>query len=350
MIKSPMVFSCRAVCVLIALLVLAPSCRAISEENYATTYKTAVLPFLNSGQRFNFPSADGKYALSGIRFLHPHAKGMIVVVNGFSQSWLQYGELFYDLYHQGYSVISYDHRGQGLSPHLVPFNSQIGYVRDFSEYSDDLDAFMEHVVKPLHPGARGLFLIAHSMGAAVATEYLELHSASPPFEAAVFCAPMYQITTAPYPEWLAQTTVGTAHLLGLGQHYAIGKHDYDPKEPFKSNKVTQSFARWQQNQQTKTKYPEIVIGGPSNEWVNTSLSKTRRIRSKEAAITVSTLLLEAGKDQLVGSQAESQAGAMIPHSRLILFPESQHEILMEKDTIRDKALSEIERFFADKEH
>lgn len=350
MLKSPHGFFSRKFFILLALLATITPCLAISENNYAQTYQNTVIPFLNSGQRFNFPSADGKYALSGIRFLHPHAKGVIVVVNGFSQSWLQYGELFYDLYQQGYSVISYDHRGQGLSPHLVSFNSQIGYVRDFSEYNDDLDAFMKRVVQPLHPGTRGLFLIAHSMGAAAATEYLERHSTTAPFDAVVFCAPMYQITTAPYPEWLAQTIVGTAHLLGLGKHYAIGKHDYNPNEPFKSNKVTQSFVRWQADRELKINHLQAVIGGPSNEWVNTSLSKTRRIRSKEAAVTPPMLLLEAGKDQLVINQAESQAGAIIPHCRLLSFPESQHEILMEKDPIRDKALREIERFFADTDH
>ena len=55
---------------------------AIPENDYASTYEKVVVPFLSSGQRFTFRSADGKTDLQGIRFTHPGAKGVIVVVNG----------------------------------------------------------------------------------------------------------------------------------------------------------------------------------------------------------------------------------------------------------------------------
>ena len=344
MVNSPMVFFFRKYFALPALLATITPCLAISENNYAQTYKSAVLPFLNSGKRFNFPSADGKLSLSGVRFLHPHAKGMIVLLNGRAQSHLNYAELFYDLHRQGYSVISYDHRGQGLSPHLVSFNSQIGYIEHFSEYSDDLNSFMEQVVKPLHPSSKGLFLIAHSMGAAVATEYLETHTTPPPFEAAALCVPMFQINTAPYPGWLAHFIVGSLQTLGLGRHYAPGEHDYDSQEPFSKNKVTHSLIRWQQMQQIKNDYPRALIAGASSGWVNTSLSETRKIRARESAISVPTLILKAGEDQLVINQAETRAGEVIHHCQLRAFPGAKHEILMESDPLRTQALREIMRF------
>ncbi len=347
MIKSPMIFFLRALFLLMVLFALITPARAISEQNYAETYKTAVLPFLKSGEEFSFQSADGRHSLRGIRFIHPQAKGMIVILNGFSQSWLQQGELFYDLYHQGYSVISYDHRGEGLSPHLVPSHSQIGSIEHFTSYADDLNSFMEKVVHPIHPSSKGLFLIANSMGGAIAAEYLERYANPPPFSAVALTAPMFQINTHPYPEWFAQIIVGGAHFLGLGRHYAVGRHDFDPKVPFDGNEITHSLPRWQADREVKILYPTTVIGGPSYDWVHTSLCETRTIRSKTSAITVPTLLLEAGKDQLVMNQAISQASTTIPKVRLVTFPESNHGILMEKDVIRDKALTEILRFFKD---
>jgi lysophospholipase len=331
--------------ILLALFACASPCQAISEKSYANTYKTAVLPFLKSGHQFSFPSADGQYALQGIKLIHPQAKGLIVIINGRAQSILNYSELFYDLYRHGYSVISYDHRGQGLSPHLVPANSQIGHIEHFSDYSADLNAFMEQVVKPLHPSSKGLFLIAHSMGATVATEYLETHTTPPPFEAAVLCAPMYEINTAPYPGWLAHFIVGSLQSVGPGRHYAPGEHDYNPKELFEKNKVTHSLIRWQQMQQIKNDYPRALIAGASTGWVNASLSTTRMIRARESAITVPTLILEAGKDQFVNNQAETRAVQIIPHCQLRSFPTAKHEILMESDPIRTQALREIQRFF-----
>ena len=136
---------------LVCSLAQAPLTHAISEKNYQHDYQETILPFLKSGEQFNFQSADGKYALSAIRFTHPDEKGLIVVVNGQSEPWLKYGEVFYDLYQKGYSVYSYDHRGQGLSPHLGANNSQIGHVDHFLHFPLDLNEFMEKVIKPVHP-------------------------------------------------------------------------------------------------------------------------------------------------------------------------------------------------------
>lgn len=332
---------------LLASLICSSSLLGISETNFESKYQDSIIPFLNSGQHFSFLSADTRYSLQGIRFIHPNSKdekGLIVVINGFSQSWLQYGELFHDLYKKGYSVISYDHRGQGSSPHLVPNHSQVGYIDHFSDYSADLNMFMEHIVKPLHPDAASRFLIANSMGGAITSNYLETHSSPPPFAAIVLSAPMFQINTTPYPEWLGHLIVSSMTTIGLGKHYAIGMHDFDPQEPFKNNKITHSLARWKADREVKILYPKVVIGGPSNAWVNTSLSATKKIRSHEFSITTRTLLLEAGEDQLVMNQAILDAAKKIPYCRLVTFPDSKHGILMESDTIRNKALTMIERF------
>lgn len=334
---------------LLATFACSSPCRAVPEANYIREFHQTLLPFLNSGHQFTFPSADGRYTLQGVRFTHPNTKdekGLIVVINGFSQSWYQYAELFYDLYRQGYSVISYDHRGQGLSPHLVPFNSQIGYIGHFTDYSEDLNAFMEKIVKPLHPSSKNLFLIASSMGGAITAEYLEQHSSPSPFQAVVLSAPMLAINTDPYPAWLAHLIVGIAQAAGLGRHYAIGKHDFDPKDPFSDNKITHSLPRWQADREFKILHPKAVISGPSNGWVNTSLGETPKIRAKASSIQTRVLLLEAGEDQLVINQALTTASLTIPHCRLVSFPKSRHGILMESDPIHDQAMREIEYFFS----
>jgi lysophospholipase len=319
--------------------------RAIPEKNFKSNYTRSILPFLESGKRLSFASADGKYSLSGVVFRHPRERGMIVVVNGRTESWLKYGELFHDLYSQGYSVISYDHRGQGLSPHFVPWNHQIGHVAHFGDYAQDLNMFMEKVVKPLHPDSKGLFLIANSMGGAVAAEYLELHGNPPPFQAVVLCVPMLEINTKPYPEWFAQIMVGTLTTLGFGEHYAPGQHDSNFNAPFDHNPVTGSSDRWWSYGMAALTHPRIKLGGPSNGWVATSLSETKRIRKAIPEITLPVLILDAGKDEFVLDKALYAASSTMPNCRLISFPEARHGILMESDPIRDRALAEIEGFF-----
>ena len=278
-----------------------------------------------------------------MKFIHPNEKGLIVIINGQSELWLKYAEIFYDLYQNGYSVYSYDHRGQGLSPHLAPRNSQIGHVDYFNEYAFDLNEFMETVIKPIHPQSKNLFLIAHSMGGAVAAEYLE--SFQSPFQAVVLNAPMFRINTKPYPEKIARTIVQVSKMIGLGKRYAIGKHDDHCDRLFENNIVSSSKVRWEINNQLCESNPETVIGGPSSGWVNAALREGKFIRSNASKIKANVLMLQAGLDQLVVNESATKACSKMQSCKLSIFPTSQHEILMEQDVIRDLAFTQMEAFF-----
>lgn len=315
--------------------------RAITENDYARNHEKEVAPFLASGQRFSFLSADGKTRLQGIRFVHPEAKGVIVVANGSTESWLKYGELFYDLYRSGFSVTSYDHRGQGLSPHLVPSNPQIGQIDDYDLYAADLNAFVRHEI--VTGKNEKLFLLAHSMGGAIALDYLELHPS--PFHAVVLSAPMLRINTAPYPESVAWATASFFHAIGLGDHYVIGKHDRNPKDPFEGNPLTSSRNRWNAIQSVWNTHPEVVLGGPSNDWVARAITGTSATRERLPKIKERVLILQAGKDEFVMNPDQDTARTKIPGAVMVRFPDAKHEILMESDPIRQKALAEIVRFF-----
>jgi lysophospholipase len=66
---------------------------------------------------------------------------------------------------------------------------------------------------------------------------------------------------------------------------------------------------------------------------------------KLEAIDIPGLLLAAGHDRLVSLPAIRRAAARLPNSELIVFgQESRHELLRERDPVRDKALAMIDRF------
>jgi lysophospholipase len=327
---------------LIGWLALAEQVSAIPEEGYAKRYGQSVLPFLATGQRFAFRSADGVTPLQGIRFPSPGSNGVVVVLNGSTESWLKYGELFYDLQAKGYGIFSYDQRGQGLSPHLVKQDPQIGQIEDFGLYAADLEVFLRDVVLPTHPSR--LFLIAHSMGGAVAIDYLQHHHRSP-FRAAVLSAPMIRINTSPYPEPLARLVVKLLQAMGLGARYAPGKHDRDPGEPFELSRITSSRERWNAIARVWDSHPEAVLGGPSNDWVARALEETTLIRTHPGQVDLPVLVLEAGRDAFVRNPPDDELRRMLPGARIVRFPESRHELLFERDGIRDRAIREILRFF-----
>ncbi len=312
----------------------------ISEKGYEAAYLNTIVPFVNHGDAFTFTTRDGT-SLSAVRFVHPQSRGTIVVVSGRSETWLKYGEVFYDLYRRGFTLYSYDHRGQGRSPHLVSSNRQIGHIDDFDHYSEDLEDFVAKVVVPA--GEPRLFLLAHSMGGAVAAQYLA-HGETP-FRAAVLSSPMLTINTKPYATPIAKAITWLEIGAGRDEEYAPGKTDWDPGLPFEKNDVTGSPERFWMSGAVFRMYPETTIGGPSNGWVCRSLMATPRIVRRMKAIRTPLLMFQAGSDQIVKPKGENDGCAAAAHCTLVVVPGSQHEILMEKDAIRDPAIEAIDRFF-----
>ena len=122
------------------------------------------------------------------KLTNPEHKKAVLIVNGRIESSWKYQELFYDLYRQGFDVYSFDHRGQGLSDRLLS-DSDMGHVYDFTDYIDDMDIVVKkHDLSEYQQ----CFIIAHSMGGAIATRYLQTHPEHP-FTGLILSAPMFGI-------------------------------------------------------------------------------------------------------------------------------------------------------------
>ena len=334
--------SCSRLLPLIFALFSSHSALALPEAEVKASLDTKIIPFLQSGEQFFFPSEDG-LNLSAIHFENPAHLGTIVFVEGRSESWLKFGEVFFDLYQRGYSIYAYDHRGQGLSPHLSSVNPQIGHVKFFSDYAHDLHAFVETVVLP-HSVGQKLYLLSHSMGGAVAMDYLENYDH--PFSKAIFAAPMLEINTKPYPEAVGLSIVKLQILLGKGQNYAITQRDYQTDLPFESNTLTRSEPRFWMTNEILRRNPKSIIGGTSNNWIAQSIQATHRIRKAAERVEIPFLLFQSEKDQIVKPRGQATACANAGTlCTLEVMPDSQHEILMERDSIRVRALERISQFF-----
>jgi len=324
-----------------ALLFGSLSAYAIPEKGYAEAYFETIVPFLNSGEIGLFPTRDGMN-LAYIRFVHPNSKGAILVLPGQGEPWLKYGEVLYDLYQKGYSVYSYDHRGQGLSPHLSSKGHEIGHIDRFAAYTEDLEDFIDRILLP--PGGESkYFLLAHSMGGAIAADYLS--RGKTPFKAAVLSSPMLTINTKPYPRFVGRTLAALAIRYGQDKSYAQGQGDFDPGLPFEKNKVTSSPERFWMSTSVFRSNPRAVIGGVSYGWVYRALKATPKIVRKMKGITTPVLMFQAGRDQFLKSKGQNKGCGSTPTCSIRTFGDSQHEVLMERDVIRDSAMAAVEAFF-----
>lgn len=328
--------------VIAALLLLLPSWGfAISETHYAHVLQRKVLPSVNSRLRVSsFPAGDGVSIVYGTLRGNP-AKGTIVIVPGRTESIGTFTELIYDLSAMGYSVAILDHRGQGRSTRLVN-GSDIGHVESFDHYVKDLSAFLNNEVFGRLP--RPYFLLADSMGAAISAFYLTEYSH--PFTAAAFAAPMFQIKTAPFSEWIAKRLANLLHLIGYGAGYAPTQAAFDFTAKFEQNNFTRSRARFEADMQRLRSEPAVAVGGPSVSWIVQVLNATDRIPSLATKIQIPLLIFRSGTDAFVETEVQSKFCSAARECRLVDYPAAYHSLLIEEDGVRDSILQRLGNFFS----
>jgi len=234
-----------------------------------------------------------------------------------------------------------EHRGQGESGRLLA-DPQKQHVVDFDDYVTDLGTYLDTFVKARAHAKT--YLLAHSLGGAIATTYMERHPCA--FDAAALSSPMYQINTAPYAEWEAFFLSGVYDTIFKGNDYVQGRGPYDPSETFEANTVTRSRDRWTMNHLLWLAHPEIQVGGPTNRWIHEAIEGDIALRAEAALLTTPTLLFKAGADQIVVTSAQDEVCAKARSCTKIAYAGAQHEILQETDDVRGAALSAALTFFA----
>jgi lysophospholipase len=327
---------------IVASLVLAFQAWAVPEANYAEDMATKVMPFYAQGVKGTFAGKDG-VPIAYMKFENPNEVGAIVIVSGRTETYALYAEPIYDLAQKGYSIYIYDHRGQGFSGRMLA-NPQIGYVNHFDDYVDDMKTFVDTVVNATPHQRR--FLLAHSMGGLVAGRYGLRYPND--FDAFALNCPMVRIDTTPYPYLIAQAIVDINITLGKSDNFSNGQKPFNPNETFAKNDVTHSFLRWTTRHNAFIDNPTTQLGGASNHWIEESFEAGKNLLSNADQFQPPVLVLQAGEDKLV-EVAQEQAFCAVAKNCKIVGPYKGafHEMLRERDEVRDDVYAQIEKFFAE---
>lgn len=251
-------------------------------------------------------------------------------------------ESMIDLAQMGFTVMTFDWPGQGGSTRLIP-GSQKGHIDDFKTYLKTLDYFLTQKVRPQALGP--IVLLGASMGGEIALTYAREYPKQ--VDGIILAAPMLEIKTAPYPKELARFLSDWLSFLGASRVYAFGYGDYDPKKnSFEKNKETQDPERYKQNHQLMKDFPQLVTGGPTFGWVNAAFNAMEKVQTPGylEAIQTPTLLASAGLDQIVDPKKDKEMCARIPGCIHKLYPSAFHNLLLEKKSIRNDFLNQINAF------
>lgn len=324
----------------------------IREAEYTARFASEVQPlWATRVKRDHFVGVGGiKLAYAAVDV--PDERAAVVIVTGRTENILKYQEVVADLVRQGYSAYVYDHRGQGFSERLLPDEREKGHVRRFDDYVDDLQTFVDKVVRKT-PNRR-LFVLAHSMGGGVATRHLERFPGT--FAAAALSSPMHQpnakivVSADSSCEWFRFTGwMFSESWAGLTpKPYSHGRYDAQ------TNIYTHSPLRWDKVLQVENEHPEVRLGGPTRGWADEACTASARMIAQADKVKTPVLVLQAGEDAAVTPEGQDQFCAALARAgvaqcetgRPVRFEGARHELLIESDAHRVPAMTAILAFFA----
>lgn len=289
-----------------------------------------------------FTAADG-IRLRGAIFpaLGRGNAGTVLLLHGRAEFIERLHETVRDLQIRGFTVATFDWRGQGGSERRLK-NIAKGHVRSFRDYERDLDAAVTHLMAGL---PQPWWLLAHSTGGLIAA------AAEPKltgvFRRAVFTAPFFGLGDFGIPDRLARILARTLWLVGFGRAWIPGGTARPVHVgPFEGNRLTSDPARFARNAALSTSHPELAVGSPTIAWLAGAFAAQRRLFRDEAldAYRLPTLILSGGADEVVSREAVESFVVRTRSTEQIVVPGARHELLQERDRFREQVWAAFDAF------
>ncbi|MCF8060135.1 MAG: alpha/beta hydrolase [Bacteriovoracaceae bacterium] len=276
-------------------------------------------------------------------FVEERNKSLLIISPGRAESSLKYAELCLELKGSGFDILVLDHRGQGFSERYFGLDN-LGHVESFRDYADDFVDIVSHFQE--RKKYQKTIVLAHSMGAAIGLT--GLLRAPGLCQGMILSSPMLKVLTRKVPEPLARMALKTMTKSWLKTNPVNRREGKDQREAFKINFNTGCEERFTFFREMEKRHPQIMIGSPTYGWLSEALVMGRHIWKEKKQLDCALLLIQAERDELVCNKAQDQFAHAVNNCRLIRLKESKHEVLQERNAIRNRALVQIHKFL--KEH
>jgi lysophospholipase len=269
-----------------------------------------------------------------------NSRGKILLLGGLSEFCEKYFETIRDLNARGYDVITFDWLAQGGSERpLKQYPTRI-YVETFDDYADDLVEFIDTYLAD-----EPFFILAHSMGAHHVLKYA-LHHPNKNILGLILSAPMiamYAVERVPpfiRNGILKVISLNKTNFVPAGMDWSPHAMPYLSGTPALTSDPTRAYIQHNWMKQN----PVLRLGSPTVAWLLASIKSCTDLQTllHSHALTYPSLIALAGSDFVVSSDIARQ---QIPSNATILeLPKAKHEILMERDDIRNEFLNNIDSF------
>ena len=265
-------------------------------------------------------------------------KGTILLQQGHNEFIEKYYETIQEFLDRGYSVVSFDWRGQGMSDHQLK-DIHKAFIGSFKRHNKDLKYILQNVISGNFP--KPLIGIGHSMGGCIMLSALHEHSDK--FSKGILSAPMLGFKN----ERFLRTASSVMNIFKKDTDYLLGSKPNMGKEtPFEENDLTTDEHRYRRILKLIRQKPNIRLWGVTNGFAKAVNKKFKKIRQKGWAesINLKILIINNTQDQVVSSDKIKKMQKRLPNSQMINFDSTKHEIFMEKDIYRKDLWNSIDHF------
>jgi len=264
-----------------------------------------------------------------------HPDAVIIGLQGLSEFTEKYFEIAHTLSGHNCGFYMLDWQGQGHSDRHLP-NPQSRHSNSFDEDIADLHIFIEQHIKP-KTGNTPLVMLAHSMGGNIGLRYLLQQPDI--FSCAALSAPMVRIDAIKnMPSWLSLGLTGALRKL-WDRTYVFGGGDWHPEIRGKQGraKLSSDPARGMIQDAWCLHDPALRVGGVTFGWLHEANISCAELSSDSVIKNIKTpcLFALAGKEHLIDNKAARHLAQKMPQARILELPEARHEIIMERDSMRN---------------
>jgi len=268
-------------------------------------------------------------------------RGTILLQQGHNEFIEKYYETIQELLNRGFNVICFDWRGQGLSEKMID-DKHKQYIEDFSIHDSDLEFIINEII--MKNFTQPLIGIGHSMGGHILLSSKSLIRKK--FKALILSAPMLGFS---YEKMLFALSNIASIFSNKESYFPGSKPNMGDETAFENNELTSDPKRYARTQKLVRKLPNIRLWGVTNSWVSAVKNNLRKIRQESWLKSIQTkiLIINPLEDRVVNSKKTIQIADKLPTCKIININGVQHEILMEKDELREIFWKHFDNFLSD---
>jgi lysophospholipase len=167
------------------------------------------------------------------------------------------------------------------------------------------------------------------------------------FTRMVMTAPMVKIEGLPFSQAICARVADGLCICGLGKRAVPARKKIDwMNEEFEGNPLTADRERFMRNSSVLKTAPELAVGAPTIGWLKAALEAVAPLATESfpPRVRVPSLMVAAGDDQIVSSKAIEELAARLRAGSQIVLRGSRHEILQERDSIREQFWAAFDAF------